>query len=75
MDKLLQLLHRYKHIQTRVELYWGSKDLRPYLSELLSPNRIGRKGFPLNDLQVIQELMELHDSEYPALAPKFDPWD
>lgn len=75
MDELLGLLNKYKHIQDRVKLYWGSKELRPYLQELMSPTRVGRKGFPVNDLQTIQSLLSLHDELYPQLAPRFDPWD
>lgn len=74
MEQLLQQLGSYKHIQFRVELYWGTRELRPYIQELLTPARSGRRGFPLCDLQTIQDLLELHDERFPQFKPKFDPW-
>ena len=74
MDKLLQQLGHYKHIQFRVELYWGTREFRPYIQELLTPKRSNRKGFPLCDLQTILDLLELHDETFPQFKPKFDPW-
>lgn len=75
MTHLINKLKAYPHIVTKLTLWWGTKECRDYLVGLTTSDRIGRKGFPFETALVIQELIELHDKEYPKHTPSQTIWD
>ena len=68
-------LGSFPHIQRKLDLVWGTEFGRPYLFELLHPERIGRKGFPFDVLLAVQDLLELHDQTFPHFKPRDATWD
>lgn len=69
MDNLISKLDKFPHIQYRIELFWGTKECRPYLKSLTVSDRPSRVGFPFEVGMAIYELIDLHDSEYPEYNP------
>lgn len=67
---LIEWLDKYPHIQKKLDLYWGYKECRDYLGSLTMSDRPNRQGFPLDTVMVIDELIDLHDSQFPTLKPK-----
>ena len=70
-----KLLVSFPHILKRLEALWGSDECRQYLSGLLIPDRIDRKGFPFAVLSAIYSLLDLHDVTYPQFKPRSGLWD
>ena len=75
MLEILERLSEYPHVQTALDLMWGTNECRNYLYQLIVPGRDGRKGFPVEDLDVINDLLQLHDKYYPQYSLHNDPWD
>jgi hypothetical protein len=75
MLAILERLSKYPHVQTRLDIMWGTKECRDYLYQLIVPDRDGRAGFPVEDLDVINDIMRLHDQYYPQYIPNPMGWD
>lgn len=67
-DKESLLDTNYKRVAEMIQLHWGYKEFYQYISKLLVVERDkGRQGFPLEVLQEIYALQEIHQKEFPAL--------
>lgn len=66
----------FQHIAKRVERQWGTRGCRDYLHELTVEDRSRppRKGFPLDVLDALVDLMYLHDEFYPNYVPTVYNW-
>jgi hypothetical protein len=71
---LLDKIKLFPHVAQRVDLYWGTDRCRQYLQDLLLADREGRQGFPFNVVLVVQDLIELHDQQFPKFAPRSSVW-
>ncbi|MBX9637462.1 MAG: hypothetical protein K2Q45_07935 [Nitrosomonas sp.] len=63
----------YKRIADMIELHWGYKEFYQLIQKLLVVEKDqNRQGFPLEVLQEIYTLQELHQKEFPALKILID---
>jgi hypothetical protein len=61
---------QFPHIAERLKLFWGYPELVTYVHNLLLDTRTGvRKGFSLDVVTALNNLLERHHVEFPALAP------
>lgn len=59
------LYERFPHLRS-VDLIWGSRDCRKYLSRLMTDTRGGeRQGFPPEHAATIMRLLLEHDRLFP----------
>jgi hypothetical protein len=79
-DTLISELGNFPHIQGNLLNLWGTKECRNYLNGLIF-NTSGRvsissdgipraRGFPLDVIQVITNLLLLHDTQFPEFVKK-----
>ena len=73
MNELIDKLNNFPHIQRKLWM-WGNRECRQYLESLALSDRPSRKGFPFEIALVIQELVELHDAQYPQFRPPDSVW-
>ena len=67
-DKDSLLDTRYQRVADMIELHWGYKEFYSYISKLLVVERDqSRQGFPLDVLQEIYTLQEIHEKAFPHL--------
>ena len=72
-DKESLLDINYKRIADMIELHWGYKEFYQLIQKLLVVEKDqNRQGFPLEVLQEIYALQELHQKEFPALKILID---
>lgn len=72
-DKESLLDTNYKRIADMIELHWGYKEFYQLIQKLLVVEKDqNRQGFPLEVLQEIYTLQELHQKEFPALKILID---
>lgn len=67
-DKESLLEKNYPRIAEIIQLHWGYKEIYQYISKLLvvDKNR-DRQGFPVQVLQEIYKLQEIHEKLFPNL--------
>lgn len=73
-----KLLHaRFPKIALGVEIRWGTRDLQPYIHELLQDTRgHTRMGFPVEVATSLTNLSFIHSRYYPDLdKPPDSVWD
>lgn len=59
------LYERFPHLR-RIDLMWGSREGRSFLSSLLTDTRDGkRQGFPVEHAQTLMRLLMEHDRVFP----------
>ena len=68
-NALIGKLDKFPHIQADLNMFWGKKEGRDYLTSLTVTTRPNRAGFPFDAVMAIDELIDLHDLEYPNLKP------
>jgi hypothetical protein len=73
LNSILLQLSAYPHVLSKLDLLWGTKDCRDYLTNLVMNDRDGRqpinaKGFPLEIINLIICILEIHDELYPHFA-------
>lgn len=67
-DKESLLDTKYRRVAEMIELHWGYKEFYLYINKLLVVEKDqNRQGFPLEVLQEIHTLQEIHEKVYPAL--------
>ncbi|OQW42318.1 MAG: hypothetical protein A4S08_01200 [Proteobacteria bacterium SG_bin4] len=67
-DKDSLLDTRYQRVADMIELHWGYKEFYSYINKLLVVERDqSRQGFPLDVLQEIYTLQEIHEKAFPHL--------
>ncbi len=70
-----RLLAGFERILAHIEALWGSREAVLYINGLLLEERPDRKGFPLDVLEEISVLKQLHEFLYPELSfSRFDPF-
>ncbi|MBY0485438.1 hypothetical protein [Nitrosomonas sp.] len=58
----------YPRVTEMIQLHWGYKEFYLYISKLLIVEKEqNRQGFPLEVLQEIYKLQEIHESAFPNL--------
>ena len=77
VNYFVEKLNNYPHIQRNVLKLWGSQKCSSYLASLtiVSPDRTDRQGFPLEDLETIKNLIEMHDDMFPKFSNPPAPFD
>jgi len=67
-DKESLLEKNYPRIAEIIQLHWGYKEIYQYINKLLvvDKNR-DRQGFPVQVLQEIYKLQEIHEKLFPNL--------
>jgi hypothetical protein len=73
----LARLEKFPHITRRIAVQWGTRECREYIHSLTvaSETRTARQGFPLDALEAILELLQLHDKSRPHLIPAVKTWE
>ncbi|WP_374565737.1 hypothetical protein [Nitrosomonas sp.] len=67
-DKESLLDTQYQRVAGMIELHWGYKEFYSYINKLLVVERDqSRQGFPLDVLQEIYTLQEIHEKAFPHL--------
>ena len=57
---------RFKHLADKIELHWGYDEFYPFIERLMVDTRDGKRaGFPLDVIQEIVTLLEIHEKLYP----------
>jgi len=65
-DKESLLDQNFKHLAQKIELHWGYDEFYPFMEKLMLDTRDGqRAGFPLEVLEEITMLHEIHAKLYP----------
>lgn len=59
---------KYPRLAAGIELRWGDKEFHPYVKALIEDKRGDRQGFPIEVLDAIMALQEIHDAAFPHLA-------
>lgn len=60
----------FPRIASAISLYWGQRDLVTYIDGLLMDTRPGtRRGFPLEVVTSLTDLLEKHHADFPEFAP------
>ncbi len=77
--KFPEILARdYARILQRIELLWGSKEAINYLDSIFlgdSQDRSGRQGFPIEVMNEIVQLKQMHEFLFPSLdVNPYDPF-
>lgn len=73
-EELINKLAKFPHIQNKMWM-WGNIECRQYLTGLKLTDRPNRQGFPFEIALAIDDLIELHDLEYPQFVPAETIWD
>lgn len=69
-DKESLLDKSYPKVTEMIQLHWGYKELYLYIQKLVVVERDqNRQGFPLEVLQEIYKLQEIHEEVFPKLKP------
>jgi hypothetical protein len=68
-NALIAKLDKFPHIQAELDMFWGKKEGRDFLTSLTVSNRPNRAGFPFEAVIAIDDLIDLHDLEYPKFKP------
>ncbi|MBS0299101.1 MAG: hypothetical protein JSR32_04060 [Proteobacteria bacterium] len=72
-DKESLLDTNYKRVAEMIQLHWGYKEFYQCIHKLLVVERDqGRQGFPLEVLQEIYALQEIHQKAFPGLKSLMD---
>lgn len=67
-DKDSLLDKDYQRVADMIKLHWGYQELYPFINKLLIVERDkNRQGFPLNVLEEIYKLQEIHEKLFPSL--------
>ena len=67
-DKDSLLDTNYKRVADMIQLHWGYNEFYPFIQKLLVVEKDqNRQGFPLEVLQEIYMLQEIHQKEFPGL--------
>lgn len=67
-DKESILDTNYRRVADMIELHWGYKEFYLYINKLLIVEKgINRQGFPLEVLEEIYALQEIHEKIFPGL--------
>ncbi len=67
-DKESVLDTNYRRIADMIELHWGYKEFYLYVNKLLIVEKgINRQGFPLEALEEIYALQEIHEKIFPGM--------
>ena len=67
-DKDSLLEKNYQRIAEMIELHWGYKEIYQYINKLLVVDKErNRQGFPLEVLQEIYKLQEIHEKLFPGI--------
>ena len=76
LNSNLLIVHAaFPRIGKALELFWGNKEFRPYMDNLLSGTRNSRQGFPSDVLFALIAIQQLHDAEFPELITgETDAW-
>ncbi|MCB1984175.1 MAG: hypothetical protein H6936_12995 [Burkholderiales bacterium] len=58
----------FKHVSDKIMLHWGYPEFYPFIKKLLvnNPDR-NRKGFPIEAMQEIYKLYEIHTDLFPHM--------
>lgn len=72
--------NRFPHIAQRMDGLWGKQELHTYLNQLITSNKkTNRAGFPIEIMQALYHVMNLHDDFFPQMEKRFtsnsDIWD
>lgn len=62
---LLVIYKSFERIGKALELRWGDKEFQPYMNSLLGVGRPSRQGFPIDVLEALINLQQLHDTIFP----------
>lgn len=66
-DKESLLDKHFKHLAQKIELHWGYDEFYPFMEKLLLDTRNGnRAGLPIEVMQEISDLYEIHEKKFPA---------
>ena len=57
----------FPHISKKIIKVWGTPEFYDYSRTLLIDDRGDRKGFPLEILQEIMEIISIHDKQFPNI--------
>jgi len=61
----------FQHVADKILLHWGYEEFHPFMKKLLvSEKDRSRNGFPLEVMNELFELIEIHNRVYPDKAPK-----
>lgn len=72
-DKPSLLDTNYSRIAEKILLHWGYKEFYPFMDKLLVVEKErSRQGFPLEVLEEIYLLQEVHDKKFPSTRPSLD---
>lgn len=67
-DKESVLDTNYRKIADTIESHWGYKEFYLYIDKLLiTEKKINRPGFPLEALEEIYALQEIHEKIFPGM--------
>jgi len=67
-DKESLLEKNYPRIAEMIQLHWGYKEIYQYINKLLVVDKDrDRQGFPVQVLQEIYKLQEIHERLFPDL--------
>ncbi|MCC8997435.1 MAG: hypothetical protein LM517_10415 [Nitrosomonas sp.] len=70
-DSLLDV--NYPRIAEKILLHWGYKEFYPFIEKLLVVEKDrNRQGFPLEVLEEIFLLQEIHEKKFPATRSSID---
>ena len=65
--------NHFPRIGAAIKLFWGQPEFDPYVEKLLMDNRSeGRKGFPLDVVVALDNLLTRHHADFPDLVRRGD---
>ncbi len=68
-DKESLLEKNYSRIAEMIQLHWGYQEIYQYINKLLVVDKDrNRQGFPVQVLQEIYKLQEIHEKLFPDLG-------
>ncbi|MCC6923835.1 MAG: hypothetical protein IT525_12365 [Nitrosomonas sp.] len=66
-DKESLLDKNFRHLAQKIELHWGYDEFYPFMEKLLLDTRNGsRAGLPIEVMQEISDLYEIHEKKFPT---------
>ena len=73
-EETLQISDRFPRVAKAIRVFWGYKELRPYINSLLADARGDRQGFPPDVVIYLMNLLDEHDKEFPEFKPSEEGW-
>jgi len=65
----------YPHLERKLTVWWGTKECREYLRDILIGDKYGDLKFEFETVLTLQELTYQHDIDFPQFAPPATVWD